>query len=143
VAAAAVPTVVSAIKVKPKTVPTNPNQLTLFDETISKQIRWTQRLLVSAAYQQSSGQAGRRRPEDGLVLTLLDALDADQGSQISERELAQTLNVPIVRMKGIIATVARMLNLEGYRILTYTDDQGYIRLDRQLAITQFELGDTP
>jgi hypothetical protein len=36
-----------------------------------------------------------------------------------------------------------MLNLEGYRILTYTDDQGYIRLDRQLAITQFELGDTP
>ena len=143
VAAAAVPTVVSAIKVKPKTVPTNPNQLTLFDETISKQIRWTQRLLVSAAYQQSSGQAGRRRPEDGLVLTLLDALDAAQGSQISERELAQTLNVPIVRMKGIIATVARMLNLEGYRILTYTDDQGYIRLDRQLAITQFELGDTP
>ncbi len=77
------------------------------------------------------------------MLTLLDALDAAQGSQISERELAQTLNVPIVRMKGIIATVARMLNLEGYRILTYTDDQGYIRLDRQLAITQFELGDTP
>ena len=75
------------------------------------------------------------------MLTLLDALDAAPGGQVSERDLAQTLNVPAVRMKGIIATVARMLNLEGYRILTYTDDQGHIRLDRHLALTQFELSE--
>ncbi len=141
VAVAAVPAAAPAIKAKSKVVPANPNQLSLFDDPVTKPARWTQRLLVSAAYQQSSAQAGRRRPEDALVLTLLDTLDAAPGGQVSERDLAQTLNVPAVRMKGIIATVARMLNLEGYRILTYTDDQGHIRLDRHLALTQFELGE--
>jgi hypothetical protein len=33
-----------------------------------------------------------------------------------------------------------MLNVESYRILSYTDDRGHIRLDRNLALTQFELG---
>lgn len=140
-AVAAVPAAAFAIKAKPKVAPANPNQLSLFDDPVTRPARWTQRLLVSGAYQRSSAQAGRRRPEDVLVLTLLDALDAAPGGQVSERDLAQTLNVPAVRMKGIIATVARMLNLEGYRILTYTDDQGHIRLDRHLALTQFELGE--
>ncbi len=137
---AAAPVVPMVVTPKPKTKapPQDPNQLTLFDDP-QKKASWPLRLLLSPAYQQSSAQAGRRRPDDAQVLALLTALDAAPGGQMSERNLAELLHVPAVRMKGIVATVARMLNLEGYRILTYTDDQGYIRLDRQLAITQFEL----
>jgi hypothetical protein len=104
---------------------------------------WQQRLLASPVWQLSSTQAGRRRPEDALVLKILASLDAAPGGQLSERALAEVLNVPALRMSGIIAQVSRMLNVESYRILSYTDDRGHIRLDRQLAITQFELGSTP
>lgn len=137
-AAPAVP-VVAKPKSKPKSPTQDPNQLTLFDDPNLTKASWPQRLLQSPAYQQSSAQAGRRRPDDAQVLILLAALDAAPGGQMSERDLAEILKVPAVRMKGIVATVASMLNIEGYRILTYTDDYGHIRLDRQLAITQFEL----
>ena len=137
---------VATAPTKTKSKRDDPNQQSLFDEPTVKAATtgaWPQRLIASSVYQQSSTQAGRRRPDDAQVLALLAILDAAPGHQVSERALAEALNVPVIRMSGIIAQVARMLNVEGYRILSYTDDRGHIRLDRQLAMTQFELGVSP
>lgn len=121
-----------------------PGQQSLFGDPVpapaTATASWHMRLLASPVWQLSSTQAGRRRPEDAVVLKILAALDAAPGGQLSERALAEVLNVPVLRMSGIIAQVARMLNVESYRILSYTDDRGHIRLDRALAMTQFELG---
>jgi hypothetical protein len=124
----------SIVPIKSKR-PDTPGQQSLFSDAA-----WPQRLITSPIYQMTSAQAGRRRPDDSVVVRILTALDAAPGCQLSERTLAETLNVPVLRMTGIIAQVARMLNVESYRILSYTEDRGHIRLDRQLAITQFELG---
>jgi hypothetical protein len=124
----------------------DPGQQSLFNATLPPPIAassaWPQRLLASPVYQMSSAQAGRRKPDDAVVLKILMALDGAPGCQLPERSLAELLNVPALRMSGIIAQVARMLNVESYRILSYTDDRGHIRLDRALALTQFELGVT-
>ena len=143
-AAAIQPLIGKPIKGKPRNE--TAGQQSLFDQpavaatTVETTATWHQRLLASPVYHQSSAQAGRRRPDDAMVLKLLEALDAAPGCQVSERALAELLNVPAIRMSGIIAQVARMLNVESYRILSYTDDRGHIRLDRNLALTQFELG---
>lgn len=116
-----------------------PGQLSIFGVEASPPISWPHRLLKSPIYRQATTLAGRRRPDDAVVLKLLLALDAAPGQQLSERLLAEALAIHPVRMSGMIAQVARMLNVESYRILTYTEDRGHIRLDRQLAMTQFEL----
>lgn len=100
---------------------------------------WPHRLLASPIYQQATVLAGRRRPDDAMVLKLLLALDAAPGNQLSERLLAEALGMHPIRISGVVAQVSRMLNVESYLILKYTDDRGHIRLDRALAMTQFEL----
>ena len=123
--------------------PEAPGQQSLFGSEMPPPIpaatAWPHQLLASPIYQQATAQAGRRRPDDAQVLKLLLALDAAPGQQLSERLLAEAIGIHPVRMSGVIAQVARMLNVESYRILSYTDDRGHIRLDRQLALTQFEL----
>jgi len=140
-------TTVDAVKPTKARRSETPGQMSLFDQTpptpATTTSTWHQRLLVSPVWQLSSAQAGRRRPDDVVVLKILGALDSAPGGQLSERALAEVLNVPALRMSGIIAQVARMLNVESYRILSYTDDRGHIRLDRVLALTQFELGALP
>jgi hypothetical protein len=137
---APVVSVVASKPVKPKRSDA-PGQQSLFGQVPPTVVStaWPHRLLASPIYQQATVLAGRRRPDDPLVLKLLLALDAAPGNQLSERLLAEALGIHPVRMTGVIAQVARMLNVESYRILSYTDDRGHIRLDRTLAMTQFEL----
>lgn len=100
---------------------------------------WIPRLLASPQYQAQARLAGRRRPDDATVQRALAALDAAPGSQLAEQALAEVLGMPRLRVRGIVAELSRLLNVDGYRILGYTDDGLLIRLDRQLALQQFGL----
>ena len=53
--------------------------------------------------------------------------------------LAQKLGEPELRMPGLIAAVRRVLNVDGYPVLSVDDTSGSIVLNRQLVEVQFEL----
>jgi hypothetical protein len=61
------------------------------------------------------------------------------GGQLASAQLAQELKLPRVRLGGFLAGVKRLLNLDGYPVLSEDRDGGRVQLNQELLQTQFEL----
>ncbi|CAM5543784.1 hypothetical protein GCM10010329_27520 [Streptomyces spiroverticillatus] len=83
----------------------------------------------------------RRQPDRSVVIAVIDAL-ADAGGTMSPAALAAAISAT-GRVKrnidGFIATLQRLLNVEGYPVLGFIDSGHTVRLDAQLLRTQFQL----
>jgi hypothetical protein len=53
--------------------------------------------------------------------------------------LAQRLGQPEIRVHGIIATMRRVLNVDGYAVLAADETSDLVTLDLKLLRVQFEL----
>jgi hypothetical protein len=82
--------------------------------------------------------AGRRAPDDQCVRALLATLEAHH-DRLARRLLEQVLGVPAWRLRGILASVQRLLNVDGYQVLVVDDISGTVVLNRQLLSTQFQV----
>lgn len=100
---------------------------------------WVAAVITSDTFAAQAKQAGRRRAADEIVAAVLRSLGTAAGHQVSERELAAAIDQPALRIRGLVAQLQRLLNLDGYQIIGYTLDGGHIRLDRDLLLTQFGL----
>jgi hypothetical protein len=79
----------------------------------------------------------RRAPADASVAALIDALVA-AGGRITIAEAAEATGEPPVRLRsGYLATVQRMLNIDGYPVLQVTDEGRTVELNMQLLRQQF------
>lgn len=96
------------------------------------------RLLASPRLQSQRALAGRMAPEAAALEITLRLLEAGQG-QVSRQQLGARLGLPEFRLRGVVAGLQRLLNVEGYPILTEDLGTGLLRLDRALLIRQFEL----
>ncbi len=104
---------------------------------------WVEQLLAHQSFQQATTQAGRHRPSNALLAQLLAALDAAPGRQLPLPALARAVACAPIRMGGILAQASRLLNIDGYPVLKFSGDRGFVRLDRDLAIRQFLPGSRP
>lgn len=100
---------------------------------------WVTAIISSDTFVAQAKQGGRRRAPDEIVSAALRCLGGASGHQVSERELAAAVDQPALRIRGLIAQLQRLLNVDGYQIIGYTLDGGHIRLDRELLLTQFGL----
>ncbi len=78
----------------------------------------------------------RRKPRDEQVAALIDALD-NAGGRLPVARVAELLGLAVFRVDGYIATLQRILNLDGYQVLAKNDDDRTIVLDRRLLSEQF------
>ena len=69
---------------------------------------------------------------------MLAALDA-RGGKLTGPALAERLGVPLFRLGGIVSALRRILNVEGYDVLSVDDASETIQLNRDLLDTQFGL----
>jgi len=99
---------------------------------------WIDRLLQAPVLQRQLEQAGRAAPTQERLRSFLQALD-ERGGTMLRGAMAQKLGEPELRMPGIVAAVRRVLNVEGYSVLSLDDASGSIVLNRQLLEVQFEL----
>lgn len=99
---------------------------------------WIDRLLQSPVLQRQLEQAGRAAPTQEKLRSFLQALD-ERGGTMLRAALAQKLGEPELRMPGIVAAVRRVLNVEGYSVLSVDEASGSVVLNRQLLEVQFEL----
>jgi hypothetical protein len=76
-------------------------------------------------------------PEDRLV-RLLDRL-ANAGGQQMTGALAQALEIPAIRIHGLLAGAQKLLNVDGYPVLSIDRASKAVRLDVESLKTQFEL----
>lgn len=99
---------------------------------------WIDHLIDSPVFVRQVAVAGRSAPAAERVRRFLFALD-ERGGRILRQALAQKLGEPELRIPGLIASLRRILNVDGYPVLSVDDASGSVTLNRQLLEVQFEM----
>lgn len=97
------------------------------------------RVTSSKTYQRQKSIAGRLTITDDQIRALLAALLAASGRRIPAEEAARTLGYATTRLQGAISTVKRVLDVEGYVVLSYEAESGHVVLDDAMLREQFGL----
>jgi hypothetical protein len=114
---------------EPKTKRKPKLQQTLFSED------WISSLLTSELFRQQMDVPGNRiQPE--RVAAVLRALDA-AGNRLLRSAFASRMSLPLVRVNTTVAAMQRVLNYDGYSVLTIDEAADMVVLDRPLLDVQF------
>jgi hypothetical protein len=104
----------------------------------AKQSPWIAALLASPILTEQKHLAGRSVPSDEQIADLLAALDV-RGGKMTDSALARRLALPLIRLRGFLAVMQRVLNVEGYAVLTRDEASNTVELNRDLLCRQFDL----
>jgi hypothetical protein len=100
---------------------------------------WIAALLHSETYRAQRERAGRIAPPDTTVRQILETLEAHKG-RAPRSVVARAVAQPEIRLRGILAGLQRVLNVEGYPIITADEATGTVELQRELLRKQFQIG---
>ncbi len=81
-------------------------------------------------------QFARRAPGDAQVAAFIDGLAA-AGGKVPMAVAAELAGEPLFRMNGYVAQVARLLNIDGYRVIGEADGGRTVELNLELLGQQF------
>jgi hypothetical protein len=116
----------------------NAPMLPIFD-TLPARADWVSSLLASSVFaDQMATFAGRLKPEQ--VEKAIKVL-ADRKFVLLKSAFSHQMGMPGLRIDGFIASLQRILNVEGYPVLS-VDASQTIRLNLPMLREQFELGDS-
>jgi hypothetical protein len=99
---------------------------------------WITVLFASPVFEDQKQLAGRAVPNNEVVGRLLVAIDS-RGGKITSAALARAIHYPPIRLRGLLAITQRMLNIDGYAVLSRDEASDTIELDRGLLYRQFDL----
>ena len=111
---------------------------TIQSNTEKRAAVWIEALLRSTVYGEQKRLGGRALPSDVIITQLLSAIDG-RGGKITSPALARAINTPQSRLPGLLAIVQRVLNVDGYEVLSRDQASNTIQLDRSLLLKQFDL----
>lgn len=129
-------------------VPTGPR--TLFDDLpdekapVQKPVAattthdWIERLFVSQAYKDQKAMIRRHVPDDDTVRSILEALSGN-GGIMTPAAFARVANISAARLDGLMAQIGRILNVDGYEILSLDRNKNRIELNVIKLKRQFDL----
>jgi hypothetical protein len=113
------------------------NQVTVATgEGTEKSIQWIEALVDSALFVQQKRYAGRSVPEESLIKGFLKCLN-DRGGKMTGTALARALDYPPFRLRGLMAVMQRLLNVDGYAVLSRDDSTDTIEFNKELLFLQF------
>jgi len=99
---------------------------------------WIEALYESEVFAEQERLLGRAAPNREHMRQVIAALDANKDSLMIPA-LAQTIGQPSFRMKGMLSSIARFLNIEGYEVLAVDGDSDTVRLNRKILASQFQI----
>jgi len=99
---------------------------------------WLDQLFASPVMAEQKKHGGRTVPQDLVIRQMLSAIN-EQGGKITAAALARKMELPPFRLYGLVAAVQRVLNVEGYSILTRDEASDTVELNRELLRRQFDL----
>lgn len=97
---------------------------------------WAAQLLESDTFQVQYGAIRRGKPRTDQVRAALGAIHA-RGGTASFAVLAQAADMAPGRVPGFVTMLERLLNVDGYGVLTVDRTAQEVRLDEVLLATQF------
>ena len=99
---------------------------------------WIDRLFETDLFAEQRKQAARTALPEERIRAILTALDA-RGGKLTGPALAESLGVPLFRLGGIVSALRRVLNVDGFAVLSVDETSETIELNRDLLATQFGL----
>ncbi|MFO0881536.1 MAG: BREX-2 system phosphatase PglZ [Gemmataceae bacterium] len=107
-------------------------------EVTPSRVAWVGPLLASGLFAEQKKLGGRAVPGDEVFADLLAALDA-AGGKLTATALARRLSLPLFRLRGLLAVVQRVLNIDGFAVLGRDEQSDTVELNRLLLLRQFDL----
>lgn len=101
---------------------------------------WIDEVIGSDMYALQLGAIPRSKPKEPAVRATLAALHT-RGGVASFGVIAQATGMPLSRMNGFLATLGRLLNVDGFGVIDVDPSAQEARLDEGLLRTQFLGGD--
>ncbi len=101
-------------------------------------IGWVAKLICSEQFERQKQVCGRGLPADDVIAKLLDTLDR-RGGKMTSAALALAIDFPMLRLPGLLAKVQRILNVDGYSVLSHDDTSDTVELNQDLLLKQFQL----
>ena len=108
------------------------------DAAVATGAVWIDALLASDQMAAQRAHAARTHLSDDRLREILAALD-ERGGKLTRAALAKRLSVPTLRIGGILSALRRVLNVEGYAVLSVDEASDTVVLNRTLLDTQFGL----
>lgn len=99
---------------------------------------WIQQLLDGEVYAAQCGQGVRGAQDRIRVATFLETLSARNGT-VPREVLAEKLGLPLIRLNGLVADLARIFNVDGFDVVTVDNASGTVVLNVPLLKKQFGL----
>ncbi|EAR23330.1 BREX-2 system phosphatase PglZ [Nitrococcus mobilis] len=97
---------------------------------------WLDDLLQSPQLARQRQRAGRMALQEARLCALLTYLD-EHGGRAGIDQLAAAIEQPRLRMRGIVSAMERMLNIDGFPVITLEQGSGTVLLDIELLKKQF------
>ncbi|WP_026454407.1 BREX-2 system phosphatase PglZ [Saccharomonospora iraqiensis] len=91
----------------------------------------------SKTFTQQRAIAGRVPVSDEKITTLLTALLSNPNRRISAQQAAEELGIAANRLRGALPLIKRVLDVEGYVVLSYEQESGDVILDEAMLREQF------
>lgn len=95
-------------------------------------------LVASSFFGHQQARVGRVALDPQRVAVLVQALE-DGGGRARIEKLARAIEMPAVRMRGVVSILQRTLNIDGFPVVTFEQATGTVLLDLPLLRTQFQL----
>jgi len=96
------------------------------------------RLMGSPVLVNQKKMCGRAAPADKKIRSFLETLDQHGGTML-QPALSQAMAQPLFRFRGIISIMQRILNVDGYPVLSFDTASNTISINYELMQTQFEI----
>lgn len=99
---------------------------------------WLDNLLNSEILLNQKKLCGRAVLPDEIIYNFIKTVSS-HGGTILQSTLAQSIGYPLIRIRGIISVMQRILNVDGYPVLTFDAASSTIKINNQLLRTQFKI----
>lgn len=95
-------------------------------------------LVTSKVFGHQQSRVGRMALDPQRLAVLVQTLE-NGGGRARIEELARAIEMPAVRMRGVVSILQRTLNIDGFPVVTFEQATGTVLLDLPLLRTQFQL----
>jgi hypothetical protein len=99
---------------------------------------WVDSLLASPLFQDQAKLAVRPPLDVEMMRKMLVALDS-RGGSLLKPALARELGMPAFRVDGLVQSVSRVLNVDGYEVIGLDRSSDTVSFNLRLLCTQFEI----
>ena len=101
---------------------------------------WIQKLLDGEIYTEQCRLAARGAHDRQRVAVFLESLTS-RGGTMPREAMAERLGLPLMRLNGVVADLARIFNVDGYDVLNLNTASGTVVLNVALLKKQFAVLD--